>query len=195
VLLALVAVAAGVLGRLAAGRRSVRGRPVGLGLLAAGAVAVLAASAGSGRWAVAAVLAGFALLAAFAWSNRARTGMVLAAVGLLANATVVAADGGMPVEGLSAAVASGYHHGLRPGDRITPLADVVPLPFVGDRASPGDLALAAGAAVAVFAWPEDAGARRRRARREAPRQVSLPTRRGLRRRAAASPAGSAGSAG
>jgi len=184
VLLAVVAVAAGMFARLAAGRRSVQGRPAGLGLLGGGAAAVVAASAWAGRWAVAAALAGFGLLIAFAWSNRVRAGMVLAVAGLLANAVVVAADGGMPVAGLAAVDASGYHHGLRPGDRMTALADVVPLPLVAERASPGDVAVATGAAVAVFAWPESTEERGRRARRRPPVQSG---RRVLRRRAA--PAG------
>ena len=46
------------------------------------------------------LLAGYVLLICFAVRNAGLTGMVLVAVGLLANLAVIAVDGGMPVRGL-----------------------------------------------------------------------------------------------
>jgi hypothetical protein len=96
------------------------------------------------------LIAGYLLLVGFALRNLAITGMVLVAMGLLANLTVVALNGGMPVRGLPAGTTYGpRHHGQRPGDRLTGLADVVHLPALGEIVSPGDLVLGLGVATVV----------------------------------------------
>ena len=82
------------------------------------------------------------LLIGFALRNAGLTGMVLVAVGLLANLTVIAVDRGMPVRGLPAGVSDGWrHHGERPGDHLTGLADVVRLTPLGETVSAGDIVL------------------------------------------------------
>jgi hypothetical protein len=120
-------------------------------LLGAGAVAELSAAHLLGSTtSVAVALAGYALLCAFGLSNRLHPGMLLVTAGLLANATVILADAGMPVAGVPAGASSGYHHGLRPGDHLTALADVIPV--TSERLSPGDVVLSAGGAVSLFTW-------------------------------------------
>jgi hypothetical protein len=76
--------------------------------------------------------------------------MVLVAFGLFANATVITLNGGMPVRGLPAgATAGARHHGERPGDHLTALADVVHLAPLHETVSPGDLVLSLGVATVV----------------------------------------------
>lgn len=114
--------------------------------LVAGAVCELVSSlwiGGSAGFVL--LIAGYALLIGFAARNLAVTGSCLVVVGLLANLTVMAFDGGMPVRGLSPASGFGpRHHGVRPGDHLTALGDVVKVPALGEIFSAGDLLLVAG---------------------------------------------------
>jgi MFS family permease len=120
--------------------------------------------------------AGFAALLVGLWVNRERPGLPLAFVGILMNAVAVVTNGGyMPVwepsiraAGLPADTAiSAFHKvvGLGGGDALGgifggqflaqagPLGDVIPIPipFLRNVASVGDLFLAAGLAFFLFA--------------------------------------------
>ena len=110
----------------------------------------------------------FAVLLIALWANRGYPGISLAFVGTLANATVMMANGGyMPIWAPSLAIA-----GFTPADVATaihfvlpphldasfllhlgPLGDIVPipLPFVRNVASVGDVFLAAGLGFFLFA--------------------------------------------
>ena len=110
----------------------------------------------------------FVLLLVALWANRGYPGISLAFVGTLANATVIMANGGyMPIWAPSLAIA-----GFTPADVATaihfilppnldasfllhlgPLADIVPipLPFVRNVASVGDLFLSTGLGFFLFA--------------------------------------------
>jgi Family of unknown function (DUF5317) len=122
----------------------------GLGLLVAGAGCELAGSRWGAGWpGTAIVVAGYVLLLGFAVRNAALTGMVLVAMGLAANLTVIALDGGMPVRGLAPGAYGGRHHAERPGDHLTGLADVVPITPIGETVSAGDLVLALGVATVL----------------------------------------------
>ena len=110
----------------------------------------------------------FAVLLIALWANRGYPGISLAFVGTLANATVIMANGGyMPIWAPSLAIA-----GFTPADVATaihfvlpphldasfllhlgPLGDIVPipLPFVQNVASVGDVFLAAGLGFFLFA--------------------------------------------
>ena len=91
------------------------------------------------------LIAGYLLLVGFAARNAAIVGSVLVVVGLVANLTVIALDGGMPVRGLPASSGFGpRHHGARHGDHLVGLGDVVSVPALGEVFSAGDLLLAAG---------------------------------------------------
>ena len=112
--------------------------------------------------------AAFAVLLAGLWANRSYPGMSLAFVGILANAIVMIANGGyMPIwerslviAGFTASdVTSAIHEVVR-GDldaafllRLGPLGDVIPipLPFIRNVASVGDVFLTAGLAFFLFA--------------------------------------------
>lgn len=110
-----------------------------------------------------ALLASYAVAATFLVLNRRRRGFVVIAVGLAANAAVVAANGAMPVS-LRAARRAGLdptalalgadprHEALRAGTRLRWLGDVVPLPVpaLPEVVSAGDLVCAAGVALAVW---------------------------------------------
>jgi hypothetical protein len=153
--LILVALAAGLLAGLLLGgsvRSLVRARLRSVGLLLGGAGCELA-----GRWVGGAagagiLVAGYVLMICFALRNAGLTGMVLVAIGLLANLTVIVVDRGMPVRGLPAGVSAGWrHHGERPGDHLTGLADVVRLAPLRETVSAGDIVLSLGAGTAVVA--------------------------------------------
>jgi hypothetical protein len=97
------------------------------------------------------VIGGYVLLIGFAAGNFRLAGMVMVALGLLANLVVVAWDGGMPVRGVGPGVTFGpRHHGERPGDHLTGLADTVRVPALGEMISAGDIVLTVGAAVVAF---------------------------------------------
>jgi len=102
--------------------------------------------------------ASYLLLLLFAGLNIRIIGMQLLLVGLALNAVVVIANGGMPVS-RHALVVSGQtevlklltadegakHHLMTSADRLTPLADVIPIPPpVGQVASVGDVFVYAG---------------------------------------------------
>lgn len=103
------------------------------------------------------ILFSFFLLVVVVIANRRRPGMWLAGVGILLNFTVIALNGGMPVLAEAAFVASGFeqaqllisdykHVEMVPGTRLTVLADVIPLRFlgIGQVISLGDVLLAIG---------------------------------------------------
>jgi Family of unknown function (DUF5317) len=152
--LVVVAVGAGVVaGWIRGGRlRFVAGaRLRSAGLLLAGALCELVGSRwASGSAGTGLLIAGYVLLIAFALRNLAVAGMILVAFGLLANLTVIAVDGGMPVRGLPAGAPGGpRHHPVRPGDHLVGLADVIHLAPIGETVSAGDMVLALGVATAV----------------------------------------------
>jgi MFS family permease len=110
----------------------------------------------------------YALLLAGLWANRAHPGMSLAFVGILSNLVAITLNGGrMPIwepsllaAGLTPEDARTAFHTLLPTDlnasfflHAGPLSDVIPipLPFVRNVASLGDLFLAAGLAFFLFA--------------------------------------------
>jgi hypothetical protein len=97
------------------------------------------------------VIGGYVLLIGFAASNFRLAGMVMVTIGLLANLAVVAWDGGMPVRGVAPEVTFGpRHHGQRPGDHLTGLADTVRVAALGEMISAGDIVLTVGTAVVAF---------------------------------------------
>jgi hypothetical protein len=121
-----------------------------LGLLVAGAVCELAGSRWGAGWLVNALfVSGYVLLVAFAVRNAALTGMVLVAVGLAANLTVISLDGGMPVSGLPSGHYGARHRAERPGDHLTGLADTVKLSPLGETVSGGDIVLCLGVATVM----------------------------------------------
>ena len=169
-LLAVIALAAGALAGWLAGRRPRPAQawrvpalvPVAALLLLAGGP-VLGGDPG-----LAAMAAGYAALAGFAVANGRHPGMVVAAVGLLANLAVMLADGGMPVRGQPAGVQIGdHHHGLSTRDDLAGLADTIRIAPLGEMVSPGDLLVAGGGAIAGFFWFEPVGTPRRPGRSRA----------------------------
>lgn len=160
-LLIAFAVAAGLLWGFAreGRRRSHRpGTPFRLhratGVLAALAVTLDAAVAGTGgspRLGIA-LATPPALLAC--WRNRGQPGVGWLATGLVLNAAVTLANDGMPVSLLAAhqagvalrALVTGGHHPLLAGTPLAALADRLPLPALREVVSVGDLAVAAGVA-------------------------------------------------
>jgi hypothetical protein len=120
-------------------------------LLLSGASCEFAGSVWGAGWVGNAVLiAGYLMLVIFAATNIATTGMVLVAAGLLSNLVVIAVDGGMPVRGIQPGAADGpRHHGIRPGDHLTALADEVRIAPLGETVSAGDIVISIGAAAAV----------------------------------------------
>jgi hypothetical protein len=104
-----------------------------------------------GRWGLGLVISGYGLLLVFAIRNIRLTGMVMIAIGLLSNLLVIAVDGGMPVRGVPAGISLGArHHGQKPSDRLTGLADEVRITPLGETVSAGDLVLAVGAGAVAF---------------------------------------------
>jgi hypothetical protein len=109
--------------------------------------------------------ASYLLLLLFAGVNIRITGMPLLLVGLALNAVVVIANGGMPVsrhvlevsgqtEALKLLTADegAKHHIMTSADRLTPLADVIPIPPpIGQVASVGDVFVYAGLAWLIVA--------------------------------------------
>lgn len=103
------------------------------------------------------ILISFALLLVVIVTNRDRSGMWLAGLGVSMNLIVIALNGGMPVLEGAAVVASGFESGLNvigdfkhvlldEGTRIPFLADVIPLRLAGQGQvlSLGDVFLAVG---------------------------------------------------
>lgn len=107
------------------------------------------------------VLTSFGLLMVLVVVNRSKPGMWIAGLGVLANFTVIAVNGGMPVLAGAAEVASGFvvtepdlsgsfkHVLLDESSRLTFFADVIPLRVVGfgEVISLGDIFLALGLGV------------------------------------------------
>lgn len=149
--LAVGLVRGGRLGALSAVRLH---RPV---LVVIAAALQVAGALAGGRLHPAALALSAVLVAGFLLANRGRAGLGLVALGLGANALVVAANGAMPVS-VAAAARAGVDlqdvaAGLDPrrelagaGTRLRPLGDVVPLPLPlrPEVASPGDVLVAAG---------------------------------------------------
>jgi hypothetical protein len=155
-LLSVIAIAVGCAAGLAAGGSflNLAQAPVaGVSLLLGGAACEAAAGWWASGWTgFALVIAGLVLLLGFAARNFKITGMVLVAAGLLSNLTVIGINGGMPVGGVPATATFGpRHHGLRPGDHLPGLADVVSVSFLGQTISAGDIVLAVGVATVVVA--------------------------------------------
>lgn len=109
------------------------------------------------------LLGSYGLLGAFAWVNRRLPAVWLVMVGLALNILVIAVNSGMPVsagaldvagaraEGLAGA-GTLKHHLMGPGDRLTPLGDVIGVPPpIGAVISIGDVLLYAGIAILVVA--------------------------------------------
>ena len=162
----LVAVAVGlILGLGAGGRpRFVADHPIrGVGLLVGGLLLqVLATLINLGGAANLAILGSYALLVAFAVVNVRLVGMAIVTVGLAANFGVIAVNSGMPVRAQSIVSAGAtpsevphLHYGSkrhleRPSDRLTFLADVVPVRPLHEVVSFGDLVMAVGVADVIF---------------------------------------------
>lgn len=90
------------------------------------------------------------LIALFLWLNRARAGLLIACVGLVANMVAIGANGGMPVSQPAMAsigstaidIDDARHTYADDATRLRFLGDVIPL---GNKVvSPGDILLAAG---------------------------------------------------
>ncbi|MFI5253981.1 MAG: MFS transporter [Candidatus Limnocylindrales bacterium] len=112
--------------------------------------------------------AAFALLLAALWHNRALPGILVVIVGVAANGLAIVANGGwMPVWGPSLALAGFSTHDLVPTFHVLlpetldlqflrmagPFGDLipVPLPFLGNVASVGDIFISAGLGLFVLA--------------------------------------------
>lgn len=153
----MIAVALGAAVGLLGGRRPppafVAGAgPTDLVLLVAGLAAVGCSRLPTTGAAAALAVTGYGLLALLAVRLRHHPGMAMVAAGLLSNLAVILADAGMPVTTMDPGAVSGLHHGLTSADRLTALADIISVPVLGVTASPGDLVLSLGAALAAFAW-------------------------------------------
>jgi hypothetical protein len=109
------------------------------------------------RVAVGLLLASYLLLIGFAWVNRRLPAAPLILIGLAMNATVIAANQGMPVseaairtagttgEAMLTGIEGTKHHLMTDEDVLTALADVIPVPPpIGVIVSIGDLFLYAG---------------------------------------------------
>lgn len=125
--------------------------PAMIAVMIAGGAAAGAGDHIAGRAGLALLDTGLVLIAVgAAGAARFRAGFVLIAAGVAANFAVIAANGGMPVLGLTAAApAAGHHLGASSQDHLLALADGIQIS--GEVLSPGDVAVAAGAALAIFA--------------------------------------------
>ena len=125
-------------------------------------VVVQGAAAFTGEGAVAVILVSYALLIAFCAANLTRAGMGVVLVGIVMNLLVIAANGGMPVR-QDAIVAAGIathdevpslefgakRHLETEDDRLTFLADIIPVPVAREVLSFGDLAMSVGVAAVL----------------------------------------------
>jgi len=162
-LVALVAVTGGALARWLFGRghgsdpsdASARGWRWAALLVAGALMTGLGSRAIGGVAGVTVLEAGYVLAAIFAVANWRRAGLLLIALGLAANATVIAVDDGMPVRGIAPGLpAAGHHHGLSRRDPLGALGDAMVLPVGHETISPGDVLVALGGSVLVFGWLE-----------------------------------------
>jgi MFS family permease len=132
----------------------------------------------------------YALLLAGLWANRTHPGMSLAFVGILSNLVAITLNGGrMPIwepsllaAGLTPEDARTAFHTLLPTDlnanfflHAGPLADVIPIPvpFIRNVASLGDLFLAAGLAFFLFSTVVRSPAEVDEAERELARRAAI----------------------
>ena len=131
-------------------------------------VAGLSLQVGFGLWspawmnkaiAVAVVVASDVLVGAFVVANRKLAGMVTIGIGLALNLLVIAANGAMPVSPTAARIAGAPAPGPHPDIKherlgratVLPLlADVIPLPRIGEVMSVGDVVLAIGIGRLVY---------------------------------------------
>jgi hypothetical protein len=141
--------------RNVAGHRLVAGWLLVLGVILHAAAARL----DLGPLGIVSLLAGYGCLLAFAARNQTLVGIGIVAIGLAANAFVIAVNDGMPVRtsavvaahitdrpGLAALVYGRLHHLEHPGDRLGQLGDIIPVPMAHEVLSFGDLILAVGVA-------------------------------------------------
>jgi hypothetical protein len=97
-------------------------------------------------------------VAIFLLLNRHLPGMMLAAIGLVLNVVVIAANGAMPVSadaieasGMGSLEEFGLKHELITDDTLLPfLADVIPVPLIAKVVSLGDVFLGAGIGWLVY---------------------------------------------
>jgi hypothetical protein len=102
-------------------------------------------------------------LAGFLLANLGLPGILLVTAGAVANAAVILANGAMPVSRAALLAVSpravdfepAKHRLLSDGDRLSWLADVIPLPLLRTVVSAGDVVLAAGVAVLVAGLMRD----------------------------------------
>lgn len=128
--------------------------------LLVGGIAVQGASSFvGGRVGIVMLVASYGLLIAFAAANLRFAGMGLMVVGIAMNASTIAVNEGMPVRA-GAIVAAGIapwddvadlnygtkRHLERESDRLMALSDIIPVPYLGQVLSFGDLALGVGVA-------------------------------------------------
>lgn len=125
-------------------------------------VVVQGAAAFTGEGAVAMILVSYALLIAFCAANLSHAGMGVVLVGIVMNVLVIAVNGGMPVR-QDAIVAAGIathdevpslefgakRHLETDDDRLTFLADIIPVPVAREVLSFGDLAMSVGVAAVL----------------------------------------------
>ena len=196
---ALLAVVLATGAALAAGgslRLLPRGRPRWWWLVSL-AVTVLVAAPRVPSAGVAPLVAVLALLAVFAGVNLQVVGMAVVLAGLGLNLAVIGANGAMPVDA-GAVVAAGlaphdevgdvdlgpFRRWRGPGDHLSDLGDIVPVPVLDEVVSFGDLVLAAGLANVAFrllrprlsgTGPGSAPGRRRAARHRRGPLLSAPS--------------------
>lgn len=108
------------------------------------------------------ILAAYALLLAFALANLNTAGMGLVGLGIVLNVTTIAVNSGMPV-GVDAVVAAGIvsgddldtirfdgkRHLEGDDDRLMVISDVIPVRWLGEVVSAGDIVMAVGLATVV----------------------------------------------
>ena len=129
------------------------------GLLLQGGAAVWAPSWMRGSWTLFVALLGNLAILVFIARNRALPGMLLADLGIGLNLLVIVLNGAMPVSPAAARTAgiersvegAGSRHETMTDETVLPwLGDVVPLPYLREVWSPGDVLLALGIARLVY---------------------------------------------
>jgi hypothetical protein len=130
------------------------------------------------------VLGSFALTFGFAALNRRLPGMTLIALGALMNFVVISANGGMPVSldaleraGLGnpfedGTLTKGAHHALDDEDRLTFLADVIPITVAANVVSAGDIVIWAGLLLLIQQLMVGRPGKRRRGAGDRERELS-----------------------
>lgn len=128
-------------------------------VVAQGALAAIAALGGPAATVSVPLLIGsHTALLAFVISNRVLPGMLLVFTGFAMNASVITANGAMPVArhallavsgGEATTITPGKHRLLAEGDVLTPLADIFAIPVLRTVVSVGDIVLAAGVGILV----------------------------------------------